>query len=63
LFVYSVSIGVPGRGLEVSFGVDSWTGTCGWGVPRIVTRTAALVTDGFGFGEPGVLEGDGVGEL
>jgi hypothetical protein len=62
LFVFSVSNGVPGRGLDVFFGVDSWTGTCGWGVPRIVTKMAALVIDGFGTGEAGDDDGVGVEE-
>jgi len=62
LFVFSVSNGVPGRGLEVFLGVDSWTGTCGWGVPRIVTTMAALVIDGFGTGEDGEDDGVGVDE-
>ncbi len=48
LFVFSMSKGVPGRGLDVFFGVDSSTGMCGCGVPRIVTRMAAFVIDGLG---------------
>ncbi|MGA7201254.1 MAG: hypothetical protein WBX26_05445 [Candidatus Cybelea sp.] len=63
LFVKSVSKGVPGRGLDVDFGVDSSTGILGLGEPLIVTKTCATVTDGLGEGEEGVKEGVGVVEL
>ncbi len=63
LLVKSVSKGVPGRGLDVDFGVDSWTGIFGLGEPLIVTKTCAAVADGLGEGEAGVNEGVGVVEL
>ena len=55
--------GVPGRGLAVFFGVEAETGTCGCGVPLIVTRMLALVIEGFGTGDAGDDEGVGVTEL
>lgn len=58
LFVFLVSNGVPGIGLEVDRGVDISTGTSGLGVPRIVTSMVASLIDGSGEGEP-----EGVGEV
>lgn len=63
LLVFSVSNGVPGRGLVLDAGVDSSTGIFGAGVPAIVTKTAALVIEGLGLGETGEDDGVGVVEL
>jgi len=58
--VFTVSKGVPGRGLAVFLGVDISTGTCGTGVPATVTKTTAFVIEGLGDGDAG--NGVGVDE-
>lgn len=54
--VLCVANGVPGRGLDDDFGVDSSTETSAAGVARRVTEIVAVLSDGFG-----VSDGTGVG--
>jgi hypothetical protein len=50
----------PGRGLDSERGVDSSIGTLGFGEPFTVTETTVCLIEGFGAGDAGEPEGDGV---
>lgn len=53
----------PGRGLDSERGVDSSIGTLGFGEPFTVTSTTVCLIEGFGAGDAGEPEGDGVTAL